>query len=103
MIAIIVQRTPGDKPGPDITDPLLTAEHAALERGRNEIDANGGNRALVSISGPYRRWTDPGALVAYHGRRATWRCMVRRCALTISRDGDSFSADCSLELEREAP
>lgn len=101
MISVIVQRAPADRPGPDITDPLLTSDAAARERGRNEIDATCSDRALVAVAGPFRRWMAPGTLLGYHGRRGAWRGMVRRCALTISRDGDQFSADISLEVERE--
>ena len=101
MISVIVQRPPADTPGPDITDPLLTAEQAAVERGRIEIDTNGTNREMVTVSGPHRLWVHPGALVEYHGRRQTWRGMVRRCAVVISRQGEGFTADRNLELERE--
>lgn len=101
MISVTIQRAPADKPGPDITDALLTSDVAALERGRNEIDANCSDREAVSISGPYRRWVSPGTLVAYHGRRGSWRGKVRRYGLTFARDGEQFSADFSMELERE--
>lgn len=101
MIAVTVQRAPGDKQGPDITDPLLTSDQAAVERGRNEIDAQCSNRSTVSCTGPHRLFVRPGLIVEYQGLRETWRGMVRRCALTVTRDGDSFSADRSLEIERE--
>jgi hypothetical protein len=59
------------------------------------------NRIFFSCTGPYRRFLFPGVIVEYHGRRSTWRGMVRRSALTITRDGDRFSAEFSLEVERE--
>lgn len=102
MIKITVQRGLGDNPGPDITEALLTSEVAALERGRVEIDKNSTSRVMVSASGPYRAWLPPGSLVEYHGRRSSYRALVRRCALTLTRDGDNFSATRSIELEREA-
>ena len=101
MIQITVQRQPADTPGPDITDQLLTSEPAARERGRVEIDKNSTSRVMVTVSGPYRSWLAPGSLVAYHGRRGSFPALVRRCALTISRDGETFSATRSIELERE--
>ena len=101
MISVTVQRAPADKPGPDISDPLITSDLVARERGRNEIDAQSTNRSLVTASGPYRQWIQPGVLLSYIGRRATWMGMVKRYAITISRDGDGFSADCNLEIERE--
>lgn len=100
MISITVQRFPADKQGPDISDNLLTSEAAAVERGRNEIDAVCSNRSTFTCTGPHRRFVRPGTVVEYHGRRATWRGIVRRCAITITRDGKSFSADRALEIER---
>lgn len=102
MISIIAERSPADRTGDDIVDPLLTSEAAALERGRNEIDAGSTDRSLVTVNGPHRRWIQPGALVKCHGQRATWPGIITRCAITITRDGDSFTADRSLEMEREA-
>jgi hypothetical protein len=101
MISVTVQRKPGDRPGPDITDQLLTSDAVAIERGRNEIDAVCSNRALFSCSGPHRRFVAPGTLVEFQGRRVAWFGMVRRTALTVTRDGERFSAEVSLEIERE--
>lgn len=101
MIAVTVQRAPADRPGQDITDPLLTADLAARERGRIEIDRASTNRVMVSLTGPYRQWIAPGSLLAVAGRRGPWRGLVRRCGLTLSREGDSFQADLALEVERE--
>ncbi len=101
MISLTVQRAPGNKQGDDIVDPLLTSDAAAIERGRNAIDATCTDRATFSCSGPHRRWVRPGTVVEYHGHRSTWRGIIRRCAITISRDGNSFSAVRSLEIERE--
>jgi len=101
MISIIVERAPADRTGDDLVDPLLTSEPAARERGRNEIDAQSTDRVIQTASGPHRRWVQPGSLVEYHGRRGTWRGKLTRCAITLSRDGSSFTADRSLEMERE--
>jgi hypothetical protein len=101
MISVIVQRSPGDRPGPDISEPLITSEVAAMERGRVEIDRNSTNREIVTAGGPYRQWLTPGALLAFHGRRGSWQGMVKRCGLTISREGEQFTATLSVEMERE--
>jgi hypothetical protein len=100
MIAVTVQRSPGDKPGPDIIDPLLTADQAAVERGRNEIDGACSSRSIFTCTGPHRRFVLPGTIVEYQGSRETWRGMVRRCAITITRDGNTFYATRALEIER---
>jgi hypothetical protein len=46
---ILVQRPPASRQGPDISDPLLTAEPVAVERGRNEIDKNCSSRQIVTL------------------------------------------------------
>lgn len=102
MILINVQRSPADTPGPDIASPLLTSELAARERGRVEIDHESTNRLMVAASGPCRGWVAPGSLVEYHGRRGTWRGLVIRCGITISRSEGGITAERHLEIEREA-
>jgi hypothetical protein len=101
MISILAQRPPADTPGQDIVEPLLTAEQAAVERARIEIDRECTNRAIHTCTGPLRQFVAPGTLVEYQGRRQVWRGLVRRCALTLTRDDDAFSADIGLEVERE--
>ena len=102
MISIIVQRSPADRTGDDIVDPLLASDSAALERGRNAIDATCSNRSVATATGPHRHWVQPGSLIEYHGTNGTWRGLLTRCAITITRDGDSFTADRAFELEKEA-
>jgi hypothetical protein len=101
MISVTVQRAPADKQGADISDNLLTSDAAAVERGRNEIDAVCSNRATFTCTGPHRLFVPPGTVVEYHGRRSIWRGIVRRCAITLNRDGSSFTADRAFEIERE--
>ncbi|HNC99106.1 MAG TPA: hypothetical protein PKW90_23425, partial [Myxococcota bacterium] len=96
MISIIVERSPANRTGPEITDALLTSEAAAVERGRCEIDA-ATPVVVETLTGPHRRWIAPGSLLRFHGRRDAWQGIVTRCSLTISRDGDTFTADRSLE------
>lgn len=40
MINIIAQRGNADRPGPDISDPLITSIEVAKERGRVELDSH---------------------------------------------------------------
>ena len=103
MIAVIVERPPGDRQGPDISDPLVTSVEAASERGRNEIDRACTNRELVQSSGALATWIRPGVLVeVLDAEQHAWRGMIRSCALVINRGVDSVTADINLEIEREA-
>lgn len=101
MIEIIAQRPPANKQGDEIVAPLLTSEEAARERGRQEIDAQCTDRELVSITGPYRGWSNPGALVEFLGRRGSWQGVLRRVSMSISRENDQFTADIRMEIEKE--
>ena len=101
MISIIAERAPADKQGPDISDPLITTVPVAVERGRNAIDAVCSNREMVTAAGPLKGFIRPGHLVEVaDSEQQVWRGMVTSCALTITRDGESFSADINTTTER---
>lgn len=103
MISVIAQRAPGDKQGPDISEPLITSNVVAVERGRNEIDRNSTNREIVTGSGPLRGFIRPGSLVEVMDFEAgPWRGMVTGCALNLTRGDGDFSADINLTVERLA-
>jgi len=102
MIEITVERYPGDHPGPDIVDPLITSAAGARARGNGEIDAHGYDMLIVSGNGPLRAdHIPPGSLVEVTDtEQQAWRGQVERSAIVITRTGDTFSATQSLELER---
>lgn len=47
-MAFIVQRIPGDKPGPSISSSVLTDDSSKIERGRQEINRNDSDRKIVT-------------------------------------------------------
>lgn len=103
MISVIVERPPSDRQGPDISDPLITSDAVAVERGRNEIDAACSNREVVSSAGPLSGYVRPGTLVEVaDSERQTWRGMVKSSSIVVSMDGETFTADINLQIEREA-
>jgi len=103
MISVIVERPPADKQGPDISDPLITSEVVAVERGRNEIDFSYSDREIVSGELPYRDWIAPGSIVAIQDMEIPeWRAMATGCTISVTRSGNDFSAACNLSLERVA-
>jgi hypothetical protein len=103
MISIIVERPPADRQGDDISDDLLTSATAAVERGRNEIDASCSNRELISSSGPLKDFIRPGALIEVGDmEQQVWRGMVKSVAITVDRTEESFAADINLVTERGA-
>lgn len=102
MISVIVKRGLGDRPGPDISDPLITSEQVAVDRGTAEIDKNSTDRAMVPTTGPFIGWIPPCSLVNVTEMEGSWRGVVNRCALTfdIGMDGQ-FTARTDLEIEKE--
>lgn len=70
MITIIAQRGNGDRPGPDIVDPLLTNVAVQKERGRVELDTHE-PQSPVTVTTRYNAAVKPGDLVkiqdAAHG------------------------------------
>lgn len=103
MIAIIAQRSPGDRPGPDITDQLLTTEAVARERGRNEIDAQSSSRMLYTCTGPLEEYRMRGELVELVQRdRQPLRALARSWTLTINRSETDIQVDQTLTLEAPA-
>jgi|LGOV01.1.fsa_nt_gb hypothetical protein len=100
MISVIVQRQPAGKPGPDISDALITTEAVARERGRNEIDANCSSRKMLTGTGPALAFIRRGKIVEVMqtGRPAA-RAMVTGWSLDITRTEDSVTVDQTLDLE----
>lgn len=103
MISVIVERAPGDKQGEAISDPLITANNVAIERGRNEIDSNFSNREAVTSTGPFVSYMRQGKLVQVaDSEQQTWKGIIRNYAITIDSGPNTYSRIINLNLEREA-
>lgn len=103
MISVIVERQPADRQGPDISEPLITSEAVAVERGRNEIDASCSSREIVTGSGPLRGYLQPGKLIEIMDMESgPWRGRITAFSLTLTRGETDFSADMNLTVERIA-
>lgn len=88
MVDIVVIRGEGDKPGPDIVDPLLATVPAALARGRSEIDAATQARQInldVDVA-DYRL----GEFIEVHDafQGASWRGQITGVQHSASVDGE---------------
>lgn len=102
MIEVTVERAPADKAGPEISDPLITSIEAAIARGTAEIDRQCTNRVVVAGTMPLAVDIAPGQIAqvgdAEHG---TYRGMVKRVAINLSKQGKDLTATASLQIERE--
>lgn len=100
---VIVQRAPGDRPGPDIIDALLTSEPAAIARGRREIDHSTAMRSLENGNCPLLPAMETGSLLHVTTARGSYRGKLTLWATTIdiSDDGRDFTATTAVSIERE--
>ena len=91
------------KPGPTITDPLITSETIARVRGMNEINKSFSNRVQVTGTTIIRNWVSPGSIVSCTDNQiGEYRGMVKSFAITLNRDSrGSSSAISSIVIERE--
>lgn len=103
MMQVTVQRQPANRQGPDIVDPLLVSEPVAVERGRNEIDANCTPRVQVVMETVPLAGVRINRVVEVQDMAApAWRGLLTGIAIRMSRDGEQVSASMSLTVEREA-
>jgi hypothetical protein len=100
---VIVQRAPGDRPGPDIIDALLVSEPAAIARGRREIDHSVAMRSIENGNCPLLPAMETGSLISVTGARGSYRGKLTMWATTIdiSEDGRDFTATTAVSIERE--
>ncbi len=72
---------------PVITDKLLTTREAAVERGRQELDEQGGNRSVYQLNLPLTKLVLPGALVEVQDSSLgeSWRGKCVSVSLTVKR------------------
>ena len=62
LVDITVYRGDGDKPGPDIQEPLASTNAVALAVGRNFLDEHSG-LSLVTLTVAYNAVYEPGSIV----------------------------------------
>lgn len=103
MSALKVYRDRGDRPGGEISDPLLTHRDAIVARGTYELDrATSG--VQVSGSGFFTGTIpEPGELRILVDRKGRQRRgVIDEVEVVFSRaDETSFTADCNLTIEAE--
>jgi hypothetical protein len=103
MSGSVVIRGEGDRPGNDITDALLTAPVAQVERGRIEIDKSFSQRVDVSADTVFIGWVAPGSLVQVADNDyGVYPAQVMGITIVVERPAlEDFSYTTSFDLERE--
>jgi hypothetical protein len=89
-IDIVVMRLPGDSQGPDIQDSLITDVSVAIQRGRNEIDANSG-LDVMDMEAVIRPSLYRGSLVEAHDalRGKAWRGKVSSISFVVENEAET--------------
>lgn len=102
MIRVTVKREPGDRPGPDIVDPLIGSEAVAVERGRKEIDTNCSSRQIVTMRILPRAGLRVNRLIEVQSiKEPPWRGLITEITYSAA-GGTSPSATMTIKVEREA-
>ena len=72
---------------PVITEKLLTTREAAIERGRQELDEQGGHRSVYRLNMPLTKLVLPGQLVEAQdsSQGESWRGKCVSVSLTVKR------------------
>lgn len=100
---IIVQRSPGNRPGPDITVSTVAGAGAISLVGRNAIDRNCSDRSIINGVCRWQPGVRPGSVVAIQDAELGLRKgIVDGCFSEISRTVNGFSASLTVKLEVEA-
>ena len=83
---------------PVITEKLLTAREAAVERGRQELDEQGQNRSVYRVNMPLTKLVLPGSLVEVQNssQGVNWTGKCVSVSLTVK----SGSVSQGLGIER---
>lgn len=98
---ITVQRAPANRQGPDVIDDLLTSDVIGVARGRREIDYHCSDRDKTACQCPAHSFIETGYLARITEERSIWNGLVRYWSLTLTIDGETYTADTRLTIERE--
>lgn len=97
-MSVIVTRFPGDKPGPNIVDPILKTREAQEERGRQEINTNGSDRVLESGTIIGTGFKKPGSMLQISNDQGVVKAKLTSFSLQIV--SQPFSLTSSIRAER---
>ncbi len=101
MINVIVQRSPADNQGPDITNALISTDTVAIAHGTAEIDENYSDRIIVSGSMPLHAYIEPGTIVRVIDLQlGTYTAMVETYSCSIQTSNGRIAAITNIVLER---
>ncbi len=103
MTDITVSRSPGDKPGPDIVETLLSDPIAARERGRADINHFSSSRKIVNAAGPKNTLMTPCVLTEVIKKAVRYRGILTMYSRSYNRSGTVFEIDSAVSIEAQIP
>ncbi len=96
-IDIIVQRSPADKCGDDIVDPLISTVSVALNRGRNELDAQAEPSRVIRYTIIYRSGLRAGQIIEVHDGLRGVSFRAKLVGINHALSGGSAITEASVE------
>jgi hypothetical protein len=88
--------------GNDISDPLLTDEAVAKERGRVEIDSSYTNRVISGINTANRKYIPMGTIVGINEGGEVKNGMLKSAKISLVRERESFATATEMIFERNS-
>lgn len=98
-MAVIVQRLPADKPGPDIYT-FLKLPSSLLEIGRQEINKNGQNVVILTLQPISNDFVEPGSIlkVLYGGDELFGMVTAFNSSVTVTPKAISTITNITVEI-----
>ena len=87
MIDLFVQRGIGDKRGEDVVDPLITSIPVAIQRGRNELDAQSSGLQDVTVDTVYRDGVRLGQVAKFYDSQTGLEWVGKITGITHRKSG----------------
>ena len=98
-MATIVKRSPADKPGNDIVDPLLTTIETQTERGRQEINRQSTDRDLIVGDKLTLLFVTPGFIATIADSNKTQIGKILSFSLSISMSDKELNYNSQISVE----
>ena len=97
---IIVSRSPGDKKGSSIVDPLLVSDIVGIARAKREIDFYT-SKQVERGNCPLHGYIQPGKVANLVMKNARYKGKVTLYTVTIDIDSNYFLPTSSINIERK--
>lgn len=96
---VVIIRSPGNKPGPDIVDPLLSTEAIGRFRGQSEINHNDSSRKSLTGNGPKNEFMMPCKLVQIEKKGSRQYGILTMYSRSYNKADGVYTIDSAVAIE----